>query len=68
MMSSNYEPSFSIDGVVKDLGLIRAAAVRYGVPDDLLGVVQDKFEQAIRAGHGGDDMAAVFTAFTRAPA
>jgi 3-hydroxyisobutyrate dehydrogenase len=67
MLSENYAPSFTMDGVLKDLGLIRAAAVRYGVPDDLLGVVQDKFEQAIRAGHGADDMAAVFTAFARKP-
>jgi 3-hydroxyisobutyrate dehydrogenase len=67
MMSANYAPSFSMDGALKDLGLIRAAAVRYGVPDDLLGVVQDKFAEAIRAGHGADDMAAVFTAFTRKP-
>jgi len=64
MMSSNYEPSFSIDGVVKDLELIRAAAARAGVPDEILAVVLEKFQQSVREGHGSDDMAAVFTAFT----
>ncbi len=65
MMSSNYEPSFSIDGVVKDLGLIRAAAVRAGVPDEILAVVLEKFQESVRDGHGADDMAAVYSAFAR---
>jgi len=65
MMSSNYEPSFSIDGVVKDLDLIRGAAVNAGVPDEILAVVLEKYQESARDGHGGDDMAAVFTAFTR---
>jgi 3-hydroxyisobutyrate dehydrogenase len=67
MLSSNYEPSFSIDGALKDLGLIREAAQRAGLPDEILTAVQDKFDEAGRAGHGADDMAAVFTAFARNP-
>jgi len=67
MMSSNYQPSFSMDGAIKDLGLIRAAAVRAGVPDEVLAAVQEKFAESVRAGHGADDMAAVFTAFAVGP-
>ena len=67
MLTANYEPSFAVDGVLKDLGLIREAARAAGVPDEILAAVQDKFENSQRAGHGADDMAAVFTAFTRTP-
>ncbi|HZM67085.1 MAG TPA: NAD(P)-dependent oxidoreductase [Nakamurella sp.] len=63
MQSGSYEPSFTIDGVLKDLDLIRSAAQTAGVPDELLQAVQGKFEVARRSGHGSDDMAAVYTAF-----
>ena len=63
MVSGSFEPSFTIDGVLKDLGLIRAAAQRADVPDDVLRAVEAKYAAAAAAGHGGDDMAAVYTAF-----
>jgi len=63
MLSADYRPSFTIDGVLKDLDLIRSAAQTAGVPDELLQAVQGKFEVARRSGHGSDDMAAVYTAF-----
>ena len=63
MLKGEYPPSFSIDGVLKDLGLIRAAAQRFGVPDDLLEQVEAKYAVAARNGHSADDMAAVYTAF-----
>jgi 3-hydroxyisobutyrate dehydrogenase len=65
MLSGNYQPSFAIDGLLKDLGLIRAATAETGVPDHILAAVQDKFAESARAGHGADDMAAVFTTFVR---
>ncbi|MGS0686372.1 NAD(P)-dependent oxidoreductase [Nakamurella sp. GG22] len=63
MLKGEYPPSFSIDGVLKDLGLIRTAAQRFGVPDDVLERVEAKYAAAARKGHAGDDMAAVYTAF-----
>ncbi len=63
MLKGEYPPSFSIDGVLKDLGLIRAAAQRFGVPDDVLERVEAKYAEAARNGHADDDMAAVYTAF-----
>ncbi len=63
MMSASYEPSFTIDGVLKDLGLIRAAAQGAGVPDDVLREVEARYAAAADAGHGFDDMAAVYVAF-----
>ncbi len=63
MMSGSFEPSFAIDGVLKDLSLIRAAARDAGVPDDVLREVEARYAAAADAGHGGDDMAAVYVAF-----
>ncbi|WP_415839255.1 NAD(P)-dependent oxidoreductase [Nocardioides zeicaulis] len=63
MMSGDYAPSFAVDGVVKDLGLIRDAARASSVDDRLLSTVLELFEDASDDGHGGDDMAAVRTAF-----
>ncbi len=63
MMAGSYEPSFAVDGVLKDLGLIRAAAQQVGVPDDVLREIEQKYAAAADAGHGGDDMAAVYVAF-----
>jgi len=63
MLSGDFQPSFTIDGVVKDLALIRTAALGAGVPDDVLAAVQAKYLAAGRAGHGSQDMAAVYTAF-----
>lgn len=63
IIADDYRPSFAIDGAIKDLGLIREAARDVGVSDDLLAAVQDKFTAASEAGHGSDDMGAVYTAF-----
>ncbi len=63
IIANDYSPSFAIDGAIKDLGLIRAAARDVGVPDDVLAAVQAKFSTASAAGHGAEDMSAVYTAF-----
>lgn len=63
MLAGDYPPSFTVDGVVKDLGLIRDAARASSTDDRLLTAVLDLFEQTSAAGRGADDMAAVRTAF-----
>lgn len=63
MLAGEYPTSFAVDGVIKDVGLIRAAARDAGVPDDLLETVERLFRVAADHGHGPDDMAAVRTAF-----
>ncbi len=63
VLADDYPPSFVVDGVVKDLGLIRDAAVAAGVDDSLLSAALGLFGRASDAGHGGKDMAAVYTAF-----
>ncbi|SEB51061.1 3-hydroxyisobutyrate dehydrogenase [Nocardioides exalbidus] len=63
MRSGDYDTSFAVDGVVKDLGLIRDAARGSSTDDRLLGAVLELFEAASSVGRGDDDMAAVRTAF-----
>ncbi len=63
MMKSDWTVSFELDGVSKDLGLIRAAAADSGVSTTVLDALVATFAAASAAGHGGDDMAAVVTAF-----
>ena len=65
MLEGDYAPSFALDGVIKDLGLIESAARAAGVDESLLEAVRAAYEHASDAGHGADDMAAVFAAFTR---
>jgi 3-hydroxyisobutyrate dehydrogenase-like beta-hydroxyacid dehydrogenase len=43
--------------------VIRKAARDVGVADDVLAAVEARFIAASRAGHGADDMGAVYTAF-----
>ena len=56
-------PSFSVDGVVKDVGLMVSAAQGTGLRDDLLRTLLDLYSDASAAGHADHDMAAVRTAF-----
>ena len=63
MIGGSFSPSFTVDGVVKDVGLMIDAAASSGVPDDLLVTVREFFRTASRRGHGADDMAAVVAAF-----
>lgn len=65
MLEGAYDTAFAVDGVVKDVGLMRAAANEAGLPDQLLAAVEGLFQTASANGHGGDDMAAVRTAFDR---
>jgi 3-hydroxyisobutyrate dehydrogenase len=64
MIGQSFPPSFTVQGVVKDVGLIIEAATLAGVSDDLLVTVRELFRSAARRGHEDNDMAAVVTAFT----
>lgn len=63
MLAGDYPPSFAVDGVRKDLALIRDAARASSTDDRLLTAVLDLFEATSAAGRGADNMAAVRTAF-----
>lgn len=63
MLSGEFPAQFALDGVVKDLGLIRTAIGDSGLDTALVGALLDTFRRASEAGHGGEDIAAVVTAF-----
>ncbi|MBM6403204.1 DNA/RNA non-specific endonuclease [Phycicoccus sp. CSK15P-2] len=64
MLARDWTPSFEVDGVVKDLGLMTDAVRGTGFPTDLLEALHGLFSRASGAGHGADDMAAVRTVFS----
>jgi 3-hydroxyisobutyrate dehydrogenase len=63
IIESSYAPQFSVDGVRKDTGLIRDAVVASGLSTALVDGVRAAFDAASEAGHGDDDMAAVYFGF-----
>ena len=58
-----YPPAFALDGALKDVELILAAARGALVGDDVLAGLAVAYRRASEAGHGDEDMAAVYTAF-----
>jgi 3-hydroxyisobutyrate dehydrogenase len=58
-----FPPSFALDGALKDVELIRAAARSVSVADDVLAGLVATYGRAVEAGHGDEDMAAVYLAF-----
>jgi 3-hydroxyisobutyrate dehydrogenase len=63
IIDESYAPQFSVDGVRKDTGLIRDAIVASGVSTALVDGVRAAFDAASEAGHGDEDMAAVYFGF-----
>ena len=59
----DFPPAFTLDGALKDVELIRAAARAAGVADDVLAGLVAVYRKAVDAGHGEEDMAAVYLAF-----
>ena len=59
----DYPPSFTLDGALKDVELILAAARGVQVADDVLAGLAATYRRASGAGHGDKDMSAVYTAF-----
>jgi 3-hydroxyisobutyrate dehydrogenase len=65
MLDQDWTVSFGIDGVRKDTRLMLEAAEAADFPVELLDAVLGLFDRASERGHGGDDLAAVRTAFDR---
>ena len=63
MIAGQFPPSFTVDGAVKDTGLIAAAMRESGTDAALMDAVARQFRKAADGGHGGEDMAAVYRAF-----
>lgn len=64
MINSCYTPpAFAVDGVIKDLGLIKELVTASGIRPELVDTVRDIFDRTSAAGHGAEDMAAVRTQF-----
>jgi 3-hydroxyisobutyrate dehydrogenase len=59
----DYPASFTLDGAVKDVELILAAARGAQVGDDVLAGLATAYRRASEAGHGEEDMGAVYHAF-----
>jgi 3-hydroxyisobutyrate dehydrogenase len=60
IINDSYAAQFSVDGVRKDAGLIRHAIAEVGLSTALIDGVRAAFDAASAAGHGDDDMAAVY--------
>ena len=58
-------PSFGVDGLVKELGLMIESVQPVGMPTQLLGALHDLFVTTSESGHESDDIAAVINAFEK---
>lgn len=63
MLAGDYPPSFPLSLAAKDARLVRDAAADVGVPLPMSSAVLDRFEAAELAGHGDDDMAAIYRTY-----
>jgi 3-hydroxyisobutyrate dehydrogenase len=63
MIAGEFPPSFTVDGAVKDTGLITAAMRESGTDATLMDAVASQYRKAADGGYGGEDMAAVYRAF-----
>ncbi|SOC88763.1 3-hydroxyisobutyrate dehydrogenase [Curtobacterium sp. 314Chir4.1] len=63
IIDGSFPAQFALDGLRKDIGLITDAARDTGVSTVLLDALGRVYADASAAGHGGDDIAAVGTAF-----
>lgn len=63
MLAGQYPASFTVGGVTKDLGLMLDAVSGVRFPQILLRPLHELYTRAGTAGHGNDDIAAVYTEF-----
>jgi 3-hydroxyisobutyrate dehydrogenase len=63
IIDGQFATSFAVDGAVKDTGLIAAAMRDSGTDTALMDAVSGQYRKASDAGHGEEDMAAIFYAF-----
>lgn len=66
MLADEFTPSFGLDGLGKDVGLITDAAQRAGVDTTLLGALSQVYRRASELGYGKSDIAAVIRCFDAA--
>jgi 3-hydroxyisobutyrate dehydrogenase len=64
ILEGRFEPQFGLDGLLKDLRLIRAATADAGVPTTVVDALVDAFARASDEGHGREDIAAVAVSFS----
>ena len=64
MIAGEYPAQFALDGLRKDIALMRAAAEGTSFDPSLLEALAGLYATAADRGHGGDDVAAVREAFT----
>ncbi len=65
MIEREFPAAFSLSLLRKDAGLVLDAAERHGFDAPLMETVAAVCDRAIEAGHGDEDMAAVFCAYER---
>jgi 3-hydroxyisobutyrate dehydrogenase len=63
ILEGRLAPQFALDGLLKDLRLIREAAAAGRVPTTLIDALLAAFASASEEGHGGEDIAAVAASF-----
>jgi 3-hydroxyisobutyrate dehydrogenase len=63
IIANQFATSFAVNGAVKDTGLIAAAMRESGIDATLMEAVGRRYRTAADAGHGGEDMAAIYHAF-----
>jgi 3-hydroxyisobutyrate dehydrogenase len=63
IIAGAFATSFAVDGAVKDTGLITDAMRESGTDAALMDAVRQQYQKASAAGHGEQDMAAVYHAF-----
>lgn len=66
MIERRFDPQFGLDGLLKDVRLMRDAATGAAVSTILLDALIGAYGEASQAGHGRDDIAAVVTSFESA--
>lgn len=65
MLADNFAASFTAAAAAKDARLVAAAANARPISTDVIDAIAHHFDNAVRAGHGDEDMAAVVTAIRR---
>ena len=63
MITGEFPPSFTVNGAIKDAGLIAAAMRESGTDATLIDAVALQYRKAADGGHSGEDMAAIYQAF-----
>jgi 3-hydroxyisobutyrate dehydrogenase len=65
MLDDAYAPSFSVRNALKDARLVGEAADGAGVRNGIAAVAAEHLDRADQAGHGDDDMAALYKGVTQ---